>query len=267
MYLLAHEKRAKTYRGLRYIYPHAASRDLNRMVRQTFQNYALNSIEVFYYPKLNPEKIKDMVQYQGLDILATALPQGHGVILTHGHFGNEEFLMPALGYAGYNLHQIGSRWQPPQITEKGWGKIVNRIRNKAFEKRIEYREQLPVTFHYIDKTLRSAIRVLQQNEVMLFAADGRESAEWLELEFLGQKALFSPGLARFARLTHAVVLPVFLVRKPNYQHQLIIEQPIDITEKDDETVIKEFVAILESYIRRYPEHYAKVYWLDSPFFV
>jgi lauroyl/myristoyl acyltransferase len=267
MFFFARGKRARTYQGLKSAFPNATAKDLNRMVQQTFQNYALNSIEVFLYPKLNSEKIKSMVQYQGLDILDTALQQHRGVILAHGHFGNEEFLMPALGYTGYKLHQIGSRWQPPMLNEKGFGKLINRIRKKAFEKRIGYREQLPVTFHYIDKSLRSAVRVLQQNEVMLFAADGRESEQWLELEFLGRKALFSPGLARFARLTQVVVLPVFLVRKRNYQHQLIIEQPIEIEGKDDETVVKEFIKILETYIRRYPEQYAKVYWLTAPFFI
>ncbi|MFB3895968.1 MAG: lysophospholipid acyltransferase family protein [bacterium] len=267
MYLFARGRRARTYQGLKITFPDATARELHRMVRRTFQNYALNSIEVFYYPKLNPVKINTMVQYQGLDILDSALQQHRGVILAHGHFGNEEFLMPALGYAGYKLHQIGSRWQPPIVTDTGFGKLVNSIRNKAFEKRIGYREQLPVTFHYIDKTLRSAVRVLQQNEVVLFAVDGRESEQWLELEFLGRKAWFSPGLARFAKLTHAVVLPVFLLREPKYQHRLIIGKPIEIENKDDESIVKEFIAILESYVRRYPEHYAKVYWLHSPFFV
>jgi lauroyl/myristoyl acyltransferase len=267
MFLFARGKRRRTLQGLTISFPNATPKELNRITRRTFQNYAMNSIEVFHYPKLNPEKIKTMVQYQGLENLETALLQHRGVILAHGHFGNEEFLMSALGYSGYKLHQIGSRWPPPQLNDIGKYKLINRIRKKAFDKRIGFRERLPVTFHYIDKSLRSAVRVLQQNEVMLFAADGRESDQWLELDFLGQKALFSPGLARFAKLTKAVVLPTFLVRGEDYRHHLIIKKPIEIESKDDGSIIKEFIGILESYVRRYPEQYAKVYWLTSPFFI
>jgi KDO2-lipid IV(A) lauroyltransferase len=260
-------RKQRTYSGIHSAFPQTRPKELTRMVVQTFQNYAVNSIEVFHYPKLNPDKIKKMVHYEGLEKLDSALQQNKGVILAHGHFGNEEFLMPALGYAGYKLHQIGSRWEPQQINQHRFGKMLNLIRRKAFKRRIGYREQLPVTFHYIDKSLRSAVRVLQKNEVLLFAVDGRESDQWLELTFLGQKALFSPGLARFAKLTGAVVLPVFLIRDKDFSHRLMVENPMTIEEKDEPEIIQEFIALLEQYIRQYPDHYAKVYWLNPSFFI
>ena len=266
-YLLTSGKRNRTYQGLQFIFPHAKNSELNRMVKKTFQNYAMNSIEVFHYPKLNLEKIKKMVQYEGLDKLDAALRQNKGVILAHGHFGNEEFLMPVIGYAGYKLNQIASRWEPPLIRNTFSGRIVNSIRRNAFKYRIGYREKLPVTFHYIDKTLRSAVRAMQNNEVLLFAADGRESDQWLELDFLGQRTRFSPGLARFAKLTGAIVLPVFLIRESDYRHRLIIEDQIEVNDKDEKTFMQEYIARLEKYIRMYPCHYAKVYWVEPSFFI
>ncbi|MCX7918313.1 MAG: hypothetical protein N3A72_01640 [bacterium] len=266
-YWFAIGKRQRVLNGLKYFFPDANESILLRIVKNTFRNYALNSIEIFLYPKLDSKKINRMVHYIGLEKLDAALHQHRGVILAHGHFGNEEFLMPAIGYQGYKLHQIASRWNPPAVQDTFYGRIINAIRNRAFRYRIGYREQLPVTFHYIDKPLRGAVRAIQNNEVVLFAADGRESEQWLELDFLGQRARFSPGLARFAKLTGAIVLPVFLIREKDFRHRLIIEDQMEMNDKDDTTIMKEYIARLEKYIRQYPCHYAKVYWIEPSFFI
>ena len=254
------------HQGIRKIFPDIPESEIQAIVHATLRNYYLNASEVFHYPQLNQNVMNQWITYEGLDKLDTALKSGKGVILAHGHFGNEELLMPGIGYQGYTTNQLGSRWEPPQETGFASG-FINSIRKKAFQKRIGYRETFPVTFHYVDQSLRSAIRAIKNNEVMLFAVDGREGNQWIPMDFLHQKANFSPGLPKLALMTGAIVLPVFLVRQPDFRHRLIIHDPIPTHGRTEEQILHDFLSLLEQSIRQNPEQYAKVFFLVQDFFL
>ncbi len=259
-------KFAKLHQGLKSSFPEKSDPEIRSLVHKTIENYYLNSSEVFLYPYLTPRKMKELIEYQGLDKIQAALQEGKGVILAHGHFGNEELLMPGMGYMGFKTHQLGSRWEPP--AHQGWGaSLINKIRKSAWRRRIGYRETFPVTFHYVDHSPRSAIRCLKSGECLLLAVDGREGHQWLEMDFLGRIAKFSPGLPKIARLSEAVVLPVFIQRISLTRHRLIVHDPIPTQNRADEVILKDFLVLLESYIRKNPEQYAKVYYLVRDFFV
>lgn len=254
----------KVIDGVRLSFKSKSDKELNEIAEKTFEEKALSSIEAFYYPMLSSANIGNIIKYEGLEYLDKALFLGKGVILCHAHFGNEELLMPAIGYKGYKVNQIASRREPEKV--RGFfGNIPNYINKKAFEKRIGYRETFPVTFHYVDKSLRSVYRCLEDNEVFLIAADGLEGARWIKMRFLNRHALFSPGMFSIAQRTGSPVLPLFLVRQGDFTHRLIIEKPL-LVNGDMEGNIRKFLERLEAYITKYPCHYAKVYWLKQPRF-
>ena len=256
----------RMYDGLRKSFPEFNNKDLRSVAYNTFQNYLLNASETFWYPKLNKKRMLKLVDFEGLEHIDQALKLGKGVILAHAHFGNEELLMPAIGYMGYTAHQLASRWEPEEYKGSLAG-LVNYIRQKAFQKRIGYRESFPVNFHYVDKGIRPAVRCLQENEILLFAVDGREGTKWMKVDFLGREAAFSPGLVTIAKLTGAVILPVFIVRQPDCRHRLKVHPPIQFNPEDEYAVLLEFVKILEGYIRKNPEQYSKVFFLVQDFFL
>ena len=258
-YFLQSKARYDIGKGLKLFLNSKTDREICKIVKNTFEEKAFSAIDTFYYPKLTKDNIDCIVQYNGLEHIDDARKLGKGVILMHGHFCNEEFLMPAMGHKGYPMNQIGSRWEPPPA--KGW--IPNLIRKKAFQLRIGYREKFPVVFHYIDKSLRSAYRCLENNEVLLVAADGREGTKWHHVQFLGRTYSFSPGVFQIARRTGSTVLPTFLIREGNYYtFKIFVEKPFQVV--DDDTInIRNFIQILESYIKNYPWFYAKVFWLKD----
>ncbi len=266
LFILPMGKFKKIHNGFKKSFPEKSEKELRKLTYLTFENYLLNACEAFWYPKLNKERMLRMVTYEGMEKIDAALKTGKGVILAHGHFGNEELLMPAIGYMGYTAHQLASRWEPPKH-EGLLEDIVNYIRGKAFEKRISYRESFPVNFHYVDKNLRPAIRCLKENEILLFAVDGREGTKWEIITFLNRKTRFSPGLVNLARLTGAVILPVFLIRLPDCNHKLIVHDPILYKPDDELSVFREFFALLETYIIKNPEQYGKVYFIVNDLFV
>ncbi len=268
LYTISKKKRERLEKGFKFLF---GKGDYHKEIKRTFKNYALNSIEVFLYPLLNREKVMGMVEYEGLENINQAIERGKGVILLHSHFGNEEFLMPAIGYlGGYRVSQVASRWEPAR-REGFFNRFPNMVRHYAFKMRIGYRETLPVNFIYIDRGLKDAYNVLKNNELLLLAADGREGTIWIEVELLGKKALYSQGPMKFALKTGATVLPVFLVRQENYKHRLIVETPLRLDVKMDikqdiEVNMHKYVSLLGEYVKRYPCHYTKLFWLDMKYF-
>ena len=263
-YFLLSKARYDIENGLRLFLNGKSNPEIQTFTKRTFEERAFSAIDVFYYPRLTKDNIDHVVDYEGIEHIDGALRLGKGVILMHGHFCNEEFLMPAMGHKGYPMNQIGSRWAPPSVN--GWiGWMPSMIRKKAFQLRISYREKLPVVFHYIDKSLKSAYRCLANNQVLLIAADGREGKKWFQIPFLGRTYSFSPGVFQIARRTGATVLPTFLIREKNYStFKLVVEKAFPVGE-DDVLNIQNFISILESYIRNYPWLYAKVFLLKNSF--
>lgn len=236
---------------------------------EAYAQYFRNSIDTLLYGRLSPANIDDEVQYEGLEHLNAALAEGRGALVLYPHFGNEEFLMPALGHklAGTRVHQIASRWEPEYV--KGHP-FVNAIRRHAWQMRIGTRESLPVGFVYIDGSVRDIYRLLKRNEVMLLAIDGREGSRWLEVPYLGRTAKISSGPMRLALSTGAPVLPAVIVRTGLWRHRLVIMPKLALEAGGgDEAVRAGTIAALkclEPYIRQYPAQYAKFMMLDIDMF-
>lgn len=262
-------KRTKLERGFRYL---LGDGDHSEKIEKTFVNYALNSVEVFFYPALTPEKAREMVRYEGMDRVRAALARGKGIIFIHAHFGNEEFLMPALGFVdGLSVSQLATM-KPPEKREGLAYKFPNFTRSYAYKHRIASREALPVKFIYVDRQgLRPAVRVLAENGALLMAGDGREGSSWVDVTFFGKPVSYSTGPIKLAAMTGATILPVFLWRNEDLTHTLSVEEPLETgAEGDMENNLKQgaqrFASILERHVRERPCHYAKIFWREGMYY-
>ncbi len=261
-------KRAMVEKGLVFLFGAGYPRD---SVRNTFVQYAMNAIDVFLFPSLTREKTAEMVEYLGMEHIEEARKAGKGVILLHAHFGNEEFLMPAIGFAAdCRVNQLASRWEPA-LDDSPANRLPNLARRYAFRMRIRYRETLPVRFIYIDRGVKGAYSALRNNEILLLAADGREGSNWVEVNFLGRTAIYSEGPMRIALKTGAAVLPVFITRNGDGRHRVTVEEPIALQRSGDgELDVREntqkFVDRLCAHVTRRPCHYMKLFWRDMKYF-
>lgn len=240
-------------------------------VRRSFVLYCKNALDSLRYSKLSSENIYEMVDFIGLENLDKALSMNKGAIIIYPHFGNEEFLMPALGYKGYKVNQVASRWEPEYFQGKTY-MMANAIRRHAWRMRIGTREKLPVKFIYIDKGVREIFRVLNEKEVVLLAIDGREGKNWEEVTFLGKKAIISTGPMKLALSTGAPVLPTLIMRNHLYRHTLVICEPYTLmhTGNEDEDIranTEGVLAVLDPYVRKHISEYAKFVLFGVKLFV
>lgn len=270
-YLFKSEQRKLTEEGLDKMFEGRISAQRRKsLVLRTFNNYFKRGIEALWYPKLTVTLCEKMFACEGLKYLDDALLKGRGVVLLHGHLGNAHMLMPALGFKGYRLSQLGSR-NPPAKLGGPFSHLVNKMEQRIYEIKLSYKETFPVNFIYTDKSPREVLKRLKDNEVIAIAIDGREGQKWIEVDFLRQRALFATGVMNLINKVRPVVLPTFVVRQDDNTHKIIIAKPMELKdtgdkERDIMENTKAFLTLFEEYIAAYPYLYGDAFWLGESFF-
>lgn len=223
-----------------------------KIIKRNLQNHLRNTLELAKYPQFNRQRITPFVRYEGINYLNNALQKrGKGVILLTAHFGAKQFLQIALGLYGYTLNQINYNLGKEELSY-----IQRRV---SQSQRIDIEKQIPVTFISAKGFLRNAFNCLKNNEILIVAGDGiglqnHMDRSYQPFDFLGKKMLFPTNPVVLAKKTGAEIIPVFVVRKKRY-HTIVFEPPININKKEKNAAVKEYVNILEKYVRRYPDHW------------
>ncbi|QWR76327.1 lysophospholipid acyltransferase family protein [Candidatus Magnetomonas plexicatena] len=237
------------------LFPNIPDEEVRNIAKETLLNFLQNEIETLMFPNINKDNIDLFIEYVGLENLDIALKQGCGVILLFAHFGANQMVMPAIGYKGYKMSQLGA---PATV----WNDKddVSYIKRKNMEIKWRHEQTLPVTHINVFGSLKEAFLCLKRNEILGVAIDGGGGKDWVEVEFFDKRALYSTGAIDIALRTNAVILPVFMVRGHNSRHTMIIEQPLVCPEGADKTetitnYTAAFVSRLESYVAKYPWHY------------
>lgn len=228
---------------------------IEKIVSRSCQLLGMSQVEVMLFPKMNRPFLDKLVPQQRIVELDKALGNGRGVILLVAHFGSNRIVLPVLGHRGYKVIQLGA---PANIWKTITPDEVSRIRGRVLDLEHEFEQKLPVEFIFGNMAMRGVLKALKANKVVVVAADGRGGDKWAEVEFFGRKALFSLMPVMLAQKTGAALLPTFAIRRFNIYQELVIDQPIECgKESDPEKIIANYVKILESYVRRYPCHYAE----------
>jgi KDO2-lipid IV(A) lauroyltransferase len=240
--------------------------EIRALVYRALISYVSCELEVLVFPVLNKENISSYVTCTGLEHLDKALVQGRGAMLLFGHFGANQIVMPAIGYSGYKMCQLSA---PATV----WKEVLpNRefspLEERMMQERWKHELSLPVRHINIFGSLKEAFRCLQRNEVLGVAIDGGGGKERIALDFLGRRALFSPGAVDMARRTGCAVLPTFVVRDSNGRNTMIIEPSLDMSQDGVggefiQRNMQLFVKRLEDYVLRRPDLYVNFLALRS----
>ncbi len=275
-YLLMQEKQDLMKKELLNIFNGEIDRgDISIILKRAFSMIVKEKIEILLFPRLNRKKVNNLCSFDGLYRLDEALKEKRGAILLIAHFGNQRFILPALGFLGYKVNQLGA---PPTVW-KELEKDVSKMKAKNLERELECERSLPVNFIYYNKFMRSVFKCLENNEVLVIAGDSVGDGKKLEVDFLNRTAMLSPGPFNIAKKSGAPIFPIFIVRNKNNTHKIIIEERLNLSlsgnKKEEELYnLNQFVRLLELYVKKYPCHYLKHLWwvqsrryLDpSPFF-
>jgi len=243
---LLRKEREKTLRHLSSAFGGEKSPEEIATIGETvFRNLGKTVAELVYFPQITRETLDRWVSFEGLHKLDAVLTAGKGGILLVAHFGNWELLARALALKGYK------------------GIIIARkVYDERFDQLLsEIRETEGITFLDRDHSPKEMLQILHQNQFLGILADQDiDSVDGIFVPFFGKEAYTPIAPARFSSATGAPIIPCFIVRTQEGKHRLMVEDPLQIPEglgKEEgiHRLTFAWMAVTESYIRRYPDHW------------
>jgi len=193
----------------------------------------------------------------GFSRLVEARLQGRGVLLLTAHLGNWEI-------GGFMLAEVRQPIHVVLVPDMFSG--VERIRRRLHAR-------AGVTEIPVDRTIAptlSVLRALGANAIVAMQGDRDFDNTGVAVPFFGREAYFPRGPLRVAMATDAVVLPAFIVRVPGGRYRAIIEEPLPVERGGPRELalkanLERYVAVLERYVRLYPEQWYCFYpFWDDP---
>ena len=226
-------------------FPELSAGEVARIARAAYENLGRTTVETALLPRLGPDAVLALFESDGdWSILQRAVDAGKGVVLVTGHLGNWEVGGAYLAARGIPIEGI-----------------VRRMSNPLFDRYLtRTRSRLGITVVPDADAVRRTPRSLREGRVVGFVADqGVLGLASTFVPFFGRPAKTPRGPAVFALRFGVPVVFATAVRRPSGRFELVLEEiPVVSTgdrEYDVDVVVARYTAVLEAWVRRFPEQY------------
>jgi len=228
-----------------------------RIARRTLYNWLMNVFEILhFYHRRRYKDIVNWVDIEGLEKINQAKKDGMGVVGVTAHFGNFALMVLRLAQEDVDLSFLFKELKPALL-----GSLMTEYMQKI--------DLNPIVTNIIDKPSQQALRDVENSGFVVFVADEFKRNTGVEIDFFGMPTRQALGPAVVSLKTGAPMIPLFVVRERG-RFRVIIEDPIEFeptgdTDKDLVTITQKRMAVIERYIRRYPDEWLWVHsrWIDK----
>jgi len=225
-----------------------------RVARRVFTNLGRSAVEWLQLPRLSSNDLQRLVASDGVKHLRRAIKQGRGAILLTAHFGNWEVIPPYIISLGF----------------KG-GVLARRLRYPEYESFIVSMRGAKGIPTFTRGSLKEVATLLRANQIIGMLPDQDiDSVDGVFVNFFGHPAYTPIGPAALSLMTGSPILPCFLIRE-GAGFRLVIEPPLSAPQAADRTqaltlLTQAWSAVIESYVRRYPDHWVWMHrrWKTQP---
>ncbi|MBI4549211.1 MAG: lysophospholipid acyltransferase family protein [Ignavibacteriae bacterium] len=244
-YYVFSSRRNVALENLRYAFPERDEAELVAIIKGAFRNYGITVVEMLWFPNLDDATIRTLITIKNLDCLQRGYASGKGMVMLSGHFGNWELIALGVAYISKHPFTIIVQTQSNRLIDN----VVNRHRCLFGNKVVP-----------MGMSVREIVRTLTAGEIVAIAPDQSGPMEGVFVEFFGRKVATHQGPAAFALRSGAPMQIGFMIRKPDGTYDVILEEvPMqDLNGYSEENAIeltRRHTAILEKYIRMYPDHW------------
>jgi len=256
-YVLLGRLRRTGLRNLEIAFPEKTEAERKQILRTLYRNLGWLLGEFCQMPKYTPENTKDFLRYEGLEHYLAARERGKGVLIVTGHLGAWELSSYYHSLMGYPMGMVIRRLDNAKVDG-----LVNDIRcrhgNKVLHK---------------DDFARGLLAAMRKGETVGILMDTNMTPpQGVFVPFFGKAACTASGLARVALKTGATVLPGFMVWEEAEQRYVLRfgeEIPVVTTGDDEADTVANtarFTAVIEEWVRRYPDQWLWVHrrWKTRP---
>jgi lauroyl/myristoyl acyltransferase len=232
--------------------------EVRRLASEMVASHFRAWVDFLHFATRPPEDAARLVEgVVGYSRIVEGRLGGKGVLLLTAHLGNWEV-------GGLMLAQVN---QPIHVV------LVPDIFPGVERERRRLHARCGVTEIQVDHSFvptLSVLRALGENEIVAMQGDRDFDNTGIAVPFFGREAFFPRGPLRVAMASGAVVLPAFIVGLPDGRYRAIVEEPLPIVADGDRDAalrknLLTYVALLERYVRRYPEQWYCFYpFWDDP---
>ena len=236
--------RGEALRALQRSFPEKSPDEIRDIADRMYVHLGMNIVETARLPYLSDEVLGRQMLFRDQDVVKKALARGKGAIILTAHVGNWELLEAVTPLWGYALTAIAKEIKGAALNDF-WNTI---------------RSRFGVTVLPPKNAFRPCLKTLRNGGLVGFILDQNMTRkEGIFVDFFGQPASTSPGLAYMAAQSGAPVLPVFATRHENGVHEVFVLDPIEPpTDHKPETILKftqQYTKVIEDVIRRHPEQW------------
>lgn len=257
LYVLLGRLRAVGERNLALAMPELQKQERARILRGVFRNLGWQLVEFCRMPRYTVKNTRQWIRTDGLEHYEAAQAKGHGVLVLTAHLGAWELSSFYHSLMGHTMGMVIRR-----LDNRLLDAYVNEIRclhgNRVLHK---------------DDFARGLLTAMRAGQTVGILMDTNMTPpQGVFVPFFGVTACTASGLARVALKTGAAVLPGFMVWEQaerryvlHFGPELVFTRCGD-TEKDIVAATAQCNAVLEIWIRRYPEQWLWIHrrWKTRP---
>ncbi|MCU1323788.1 MAG: bacterial lipid biosynthesis acyltransferase [Acidobacteriaceae bacterium] len=244
-------------RNLLLAFPDKNAAERDAILRREYRNLGWLLTEFCQMRGYTAEQASEFIRYEGLENYVKARDKGAGVLVLTGHLGAWELSSFYHSLMGMPMGMVIRRLDNPLVDA-----YVNKIRclhgNRVIHK---------------DDFARGLIASMRAGETVGILMDTNMTPpQGVFVPFFGVPACSASGMARVAQKTGAAVVPGFLLWDEHEgQYVLRFGEEIEMvntgnTEDDSVANTAIFTAVLERYIRAYPDQWLWMHrrWKTRP---
>lgn len=254
-YYFAGRKNRLAYANLKIAFPQKSPGERKRILKEMYRLFAQNAAEVLYLPAMDERFIRAHVRTPQFAVCVEALKAGRGIIFLGCHAGSWEVSNVACALL-FKENRYAMLVQP-QARMRRVDDLLNRLRQAHGSGVIR-----------VD-ALKKVVAHLSANHMLGTIADhgGRDG---VPVPFFGKPAMTPVGSVKLAQKLGARIVLGFMRRIGGSRHELLFQRFDPVVtgrEKEDiEINLRRINAVLEDWLRRYPEEYLWTYkrWKYSP---
>jgi KDO2-lipid IV(A) lauroyltransferase len=239
-------RRRVARRNLEICFPELDEAARARLLRAHFDSLGMAVFEFLraWWGPLHP--VDEGFEARGLEYLAAAKEAGRGVILISPHFTTLEMCTRLL----CQVAPVAGMYRPHDSAALDWAVRHGRMRHAAAM--------------FARDELRPAVKYLRAGGVLWFAPDQEtRRGDSVFVPFFGRPAWTLTSTHQMARLSGALVLPLFHERLDDGRYRVEIGAPLtDFPGQDALADTARTMALIEAQVRRVPAQYL---WIHKRF--
>ncbi|MGB2697468.1 MAG: lysophospholipid acyltransferase family protein [Candidatus Zixiibacteriota bacterium] len=221
--------------------------ELKKIAKGSYRNLGKSLIEYTLFPKLVRKKLSDLVEFDHAEYFEQALKGGKGAVLLTGHFGSWELMAAAVSQMGYPVDLL--------VGEQH-NLLMDRLMNN-------YRMSMGVGIIKVGTSAKGVIKALRNNRFVAMLSDQDAGKDGVLVDFFNYPTSTPKGPAAFVLRTQVPIIMGFIIRNNRKKQKVLLRifRPSlnsDNKEQDIKKLTQKYTSILESYIRKYPDHW---YWI------